>query len=146
MKQVRSTFVRSMARGAVAAVALAALASPLLAQTPDAVSPAATYRQQRADCMAGRTTQSRALCLYDARLALEAAREGRLEVADDEQRARNVVARCDGVPSEARDGCLRIAHGEGQRDGSVEQGIVVMWLAEGDSVTSVAATPGTAPQ
>ena len=143
MKQVRSTLVRSMARSALAAVALVTLGAPLAAQAQGGKGPQATYRQERADCMAGRTTQSRSLCLYDARLALEAAREGRLEVADANQRARNTVARCDGVPSEARDGCLRIAHGEGHRDGSVEQGIVVMWLADADS--AVAAAPSTAP-
>lgn len=133
MQAVRKHSARSLARSAVAALALAALGAPLLAQAQGASSPQATYRKERADCMAGRTTQSRALCLYDARLALEAARAGRLEVADDNQRAQNALARCDGVPGEARDGCLRIARGEGEREGSVEQGIVVMWLADADT-------------
>ena len=70
--------------------------------------------------------RSRALWLYDARLALEATRAGRLEVANDSQRARNALARCDTVPGEAPQGYPRIARGEGERDGSVEGGIVVM--------------------
>lgn len=117
------------------AIAAATLAAPLVARADEAMD---TYRSERADCMAGRTTQSKALCLYDARLALEAAREGRLVIATEEQRQQNVLARCDAVPEDGRDSCLRIARGEGERDGSVAQGIMMMWLVETDTAVSAA--------
>jgi hypothetical protein len=141
MKQAR-TLVRSFTRSAAAALAVATLAAPMLAQAQDDGSPQATYRQERAECMAGRTTQSRALCLYDAGLALEAAREGRLEVTDAGERERNRLARCDSLPQDARDSCQRIARGEGEREGSVEAGIVVMWLPDAETTTAL----NTAPQ
>lgn len=136
MKQVRSSSTSSLARAALAALAVAAMGAPLVAQAQSELSPQATYRQDRANCLAGRTTQPRALCLYDARLALEAARDGRFAQFDDSQLQRNALSRCDAVPTEARDSCLRLVRGEGQREGSVEEGIVVMWLDEFDSDTT----------
>jgi hypothetical protein len=135
MKQIHHTTFAATARRAAAALAVAALGAPLLVQAQADTSPQDTYRQDRAECMAGRTTQSRTLCLYDARLALEAAKDGRLMAVDPAELERNSLARCDGVPSEARDSCLRIAQGEGEREGSVEEGAVVMWLDEDDAAT-----------
>jgi hypothetical protein len=137
MKQVQHTTLAATARRAAAALAVAALGAPLLVQAQAESSPQDTYRADRAECMAGRTTQSRTLCLYDARLAFEAAKEGRLQAVDPVELERNTLARCDGVPIEARDSCLRIAQGEGEREGSVEEGAVVMWLEDDASTATV---------
>jgi len=57
-------------------VAAAAAVLPLTAQTQTANE---IYRQERADCLAGRTAQSQADCLHEARSALRDRRAGALE-------------------------------------------------------------------
>jgi hypothetical protein len=67
----RSPVWSSTFRIVTAAAAAAVIALPLTAQTQEeAASARQVYRQDRADCLAGRTTQSRADCLYEARSAL----------------------------------------------------------------------------
>jgi hypothetical protein len=134
----------SIARRCAAALAVAALASPLLANaaTGDAKAARDTYRQDRAACMAGNTNgQSRADCLYEARSVLRDARRGKLQAADTDTLARNALARCDAVPADARNSCERLVRGEGERLGSVEEGGIVMWVAEAPADTSMAAAP-----
>ncbi|HEY8876047.1 MAG TPA: hypothetical protein VIN03_00700 [Roseateles sp.] len=63
-------------RATVAVAAAAAIVLPITAQTQSATE---IYQQERADCLAGRTQQSRADCLYEARSALRDRRAGGLE-------------------------------------------------------------------
>jgi len=60
----------------VAAATTAAIVLPIAAQTQNANQ---LYQQERADCLAGRTSQSQADCLYEARSALRDRRAGGLE-------------------------------------------------------------------
>jgi len=60
----------------VAAATTAAVVLPLTAHTQSANE---LYQQERADCLAGRTSQSQADCLYEARSALRDRRAGGLE-------------------------------------------------------------------
>lgn len=63
-------------RVAAAVAAAAAIVLPITAQTQSATE---IYQQERADCLAGRTHQSRADCLYEARSVLRDRRAGGLE-------------------------------------------------------------------
>jgi len=79
------------------------------------------YQNDRAACLAGKTSQDRATCLREAGAALQEARRGGL----DDGRAefeRNRLARCDRQPPEDRPDCLRRMNGEGLTSGSVEGG------------------------
>lgn len=69
------TPVRAMA----AAAAVVAIVLPISAQTQTDASATQIYQQERADCLAGRTSQSKADCLYEARSALRDRRSGGLE-------------------------------------------------------------------
>ncbi|HEY9107905.1 MAG TPA: hypothetical protein VIN58_14585 [Roseateles sp.] len=63
-------------RAIIAAATTAAIVLPITAQTQSANE---LYQQERADCLAGRTSQSQADCLYEARSALRDRRAGGLE-------------------------------------------------------------------
>lgn len=67
-------------RTLVVAAAMVSGAVPLIAQSQDSAMD--IYRQDRADCMAGRTQQSRADCLYEARSALRDRQNGDPELTD----------------------------------------------------------------
>ena len=124
-------------RHALAALAAVACSSaPLQARAQDADP---MYRDARAACTAGRLTQSRADCLYEARSVLRDLRRGETFHVDEQTLAANRVARCDGVAADVRDGCLLLARGEGEREGSVAEGAIVMWLDEEPTVSDATA-------
>jgi len=119
-------------RAALAATLLGALlAGPALAATPDAATPArsaieATYRSDRAACLAGRTSQDRATCLKEAGAARSEALRGNLDNHETRaQRRANALLRCDAQPAAERAACARLARGEGRSDGSVAEGAVI---------------------
>jgi hypothetical protein len=66
----------------VAAATVAAIVLPITAQTQTEASATEIYQQERANCLAGRTIQSRADCLYEARSVLRDRRAGGLEPSD----------------------------------------------------------------
>ncbi len=63
-------------RAAVAVATVAAIVLPLTARTQTATE---IYHQERANCLAGKTQQSQADCLYEARSVLRDRRAGGLE-------------------------------------------------------------------
>jgi len=66
------------------------------------------YEGERAACMNGSSNQDRATCLREASAALQEARRGNLSGGD---LARNAVRRCDGVPADGRDDCVKRQRG-----------------------------------
>ena len=82
MSMPRFTSWQTPVRIVTAIAAVAAVALPLTARTQADASATELYEKERADCMAGRTTQSRADCLYEARSVLRDRRAGELEPSD----------------------------------------------------------------
>ncbi|MGM9485548.1 hypothetical protein ACS5PN_30445 [Roseateles sp. NT4] len=76
MNMRRFTSWQTPVRTAVAAAAVVAIVLPITAQTQTATE---IYQQERANCLAGKTQQSQADCLYEARSALRDRRAGGLE-------------------------------------------------------------------
>lgn len=101
--------------GAILVAGMAAAAGGNLAEAQ------ARYRQDRAACTSGQSQQDRATCLREAGAALEAAKRGRL---DDDQSVyeKNPLIRCERLPTQEREDCLRRMRGEGTVSGSVESG------------------------
>ncbi len=132
---MNGTFARTL----LALSSAVALAAPLVAQAQD-LTPMQQYRQDRAACVAGNTHQDKATCLYEARSVLRDLRMGKVLSDDPQKLADNSVLRCERVPADTKSACERLARGEGERDGSVAQGAVVMWLAEADT-TMVSEAP-----
>lgn len=75
----RFTSWQTPVRATVAAAAVVAIVLPITAQTQSATE---LYQQERADCLAGRTHQSQADCLYEARSVLRDRRAGELEPSE----------------------------------------------------------------
>jgi hypothetical protein len=111
-------FTRHCLAGLTAALLLAPAA---YAESSSAAM--ATYKQDVADCNAGRTNQSLHDCLYEARSALRDTRNGRLQSEDQHSLMENELARCQvHPPGDERVACERMARGEGTVSGSVEAG------------------------
>ena len=109
-----------------------------------------TYAAERADCLAGNTTQDQRSCLYEARsvrrdalAALNASTSmgASTQVAQPDYRA-NALLRCDAVPTDAQKDCSRRLGGEGRMLGSVADGIIVWELP---AAAQVASTDSGAP-
>ncbi len=79
------------------------------------------YEQERARCAQAPATEDRAACYKSAGAALQAAKEGRLDVAPHPFDA-NKTSRCDPLPPADRQDCIRRMNGEGTTSGSVSQG------------------------
>lgn len=80
-------------------------------------SPQERYQQERADCMSGRTHQSKETCLKEAGAALGEARAGNLDKADAERLRRNAMARCQMLQGADRRECeVRMRAGSVQGD------------------------------
>lgn len=105
-----------------------ALAVPLASHAHDSMA-LQRYRQERADCLAGRTDQGRATCLYEARSALRDARAGKLTDADPATLAANALRRCEPVPVDVKDDCERLVRGLGEQEQTVAYGGGVSWVA-----------------
>ena len=114
-------------RWALAALAGSALLSlvcataVLAAQGGDSADAQARYRSERAACIEGRTWQDRATCLREAGAALQEARQGHLK-DDSAAFYRNSISRCDPLPPDDKQDCIRRMNGEGIVRGSVEEG------------------------
>lgn len=79
MNTRRTTSWQTPVRLVAAAAAVAAITLPITARTQVDSSATEIYQQERANCLAGRTNQSRADCLYEARSVLRDRRAGELE-------------------------------------------------------------------
>ena len=104
---------------ALMCASLLAAASAHGAQPSDAQ---ARYRADRAACESGAANQERSACLREASAALQAARSGQLADADERQLEQNRVIRCNPLPQEDREDCVRRMNGEGTTSGSVGGG------------------------
>jgi hypothetical protein len=111
----------------VATIALigAAFSEPGFAATAATAAPAgaeARYQQDRADCLAGRTTEDRKTCLKEAGARLQAARRNDLATPSPAQIAANARRRCEPLQGDDRKACLARADGLGTTTGSVAGG------------------------
>jgi len=108
------------ARAAIAAAAVSAcLAAPAWAAVSTPAQ--AQYEQDRADCLAGRSTEDRRTCLREAGARLQAARAHDLSSPSPAQLAANARKRCDVFKGDDRQTCLaRVA--DGTVSGSVAAG------------------------
>lgn len=132
---------RGSLRAVLAAGSLALLAAGAAAQAPlDRGAVEARYQADRQACLSGQTMQdSRSACLYDARLARQAALAGWLGGEDPGVLERNRTMRCDALPGDSEDDCLRVMNGEGEVSGSVEAGAVVRELVTEEPVPDAVA-------
>lgn len=100
----------------------------------------AIYRQDRAACLSGQSTQDRATCLKEAGAARAEARRQSLDNGESPAQLRaNALRRCQRVLEADRGACERMALGEGSRSGSVAGGGVLTEIT-----TPVPAVPPSA--
>jgi hypothetical protein len=88
------------------------------------------YRQERAACLSGHTSQDRATCLKEASAALAEARRSPRPTDESPGSLRdNALRRCQVfTTTEERERCTRMADGAGTRSGSVSGGGVIKEL------------------
>ena len=100
------------------------------------------YQQDRANCNAGKTAESRKTCLTEAAAALQASRKHNLSSPTPEQIAANERKRCETLSGDDKKDCLKRAAGvDTTVSGSVAGGGDIK-----ETVTVVPGTPGTAPE
>ena len=105
---------------------LLALATSAALALPREAEADATYRQDRAACLAGRSAQDRHTCLKEAGAARSEARRHSLDNGESPAQLRdNALRRCQRVLETDRSACERMALGEGTRSGSVAGGGVL---------------------
>jgi hypothetical protein len=96
------------------------------------------YQQDSADCMAGKTAESRKTCLKEAGAALQASREHELKSGNPAQLAANERQRCVPLSGDDKRACLARAAGmDTSTSGSVAAG--------GDLKETVTVIPGVQP-
>lgn len=94
------------------------------------------YQQDRANCMDGKTAESRKTCLKEAGAALQASRAHDLTSPSSAQVAANERKRCEALPGDDKAECLkRVAGVDTTVSGSVSAG--------GDLKETVTVIPGT---
>jgi hypothetical protein len=99
------------------------------------------YQQDRANCLAGRSTESRKTCLTEAAAALQAARRHDLTSPTPGQVAANERKRCEVQSGDDRKQCLQRAAGiDTTVSGSVAGGGDLK-----ETVTVIPGKPGTPP-
>jgi predicted dienelactone hydrolase len=114
------------------ALVLVALSTSFAATTVMADSAAETdARQQRATCNSGQSNQDRATCLREAGAAQAESRKGNL--SSGENNRQNAVQRCNALPADDRDACLRRMEGEGTTTGSVSGGGILREVVTPDT-------------
>ncbi|MBO9687859.1 MAG: hypothetical protein J7598_14735 [Mitsuaria chitosanitabida] len=106
----------------------------------------ATYEKERADCMAGRTAESRQTCLKEAGAARQEALRGNLRTASTQELADNAMLRCQRVREEDREDCRLMVQGQGTRDGSVRSGGILTRIERMvEENPTAAGAPASAP-
>lgn len=106
---------------AATSLALACCAAAGAATHEGSADAQARYRNDRAACMEGHTSQDRATCLREAGAALQSAQRGQL-VEQGAAYEHNRFLRCNPLPAEDKQDCIRRMNGEGIVRGSVEEG------------------------
>jgi hypothetical protein len=84
-------------------------------------APNTSYQQARQACLSGQTYESKEVCLKEAAAAAGEAKKGNLTDTPDRYR-QNALARCNGLPPDDRDACVRRVEGDGTASGSVGEG------------------------
>jgi hypothetical protein len=84
----------------------------------------ARYQAERAACMNGSSNQDRTTCLKEAGAAMAEAKRGNLDTSKAAIRE-DKTARCDALPGEQKDACLKRMAGQGTVTGSVRDGGVL---------------------
>ena len=124
----------------MAVLAGASLAAP--AGGSSALSDATSrYRQERAACLNGQTSQDRATCLREAGAALQEARRGSVE--SNPSYAANALRRCDKLPEPDRADCVARMQGRGSVSGSVEGGGLYRELVTRETLPPASPAPRT---
>jgi hypothetical protein len=82
------------------------------------------YKDDRAQCLVGRTAQDRPTCLREAGAARDEARRGQLGDGNANYR-KNAKERCDVLTGDEQRDCVARAKGKGTVSGSVEGGGVM---------------------
>jgi hypothetical protein len=82
------------------------------------------YKDDRAQCLIGRTAQDRSTCLREAGAARDEARRGQLGDGNANYR-KNAKERCDVLTGDEQRDCVARAKGKGTVSGSVEGGGVM---------------------
>lgn len=132
-----SSFNR-MAAGVFGGIVLAASAAT--AQAADSKSIEARYKEDVANCNAGRTNQSKQVCLQEAGAARVEARRNNLTRSGSNYDS-NAVQRCQRLPASDRAACEAQMAGQGQTYGSVQGGGVLREM----TIQVPAGTPGSTP-
>lgn len=130
--------VNRVAVGLVGSIVLAASAWSV--QAADIKSIDAQYKEDVANCNAGRTNQSKQVCLQEAGAARVEARRSRL-VKQGNSYESNAMQRCQRLPASDRAACQAQMSGQGKAYGSVMGGGVLREL----TVEVPAGTPGSVP-
>ncbi len=99
------------------------------------------YRQDRANCLAGKTVQDQKTCLKEAGAALQASRRHDLKSGDPAQLAANERKRCEPLSGDDRKACLARAAG---MDTSVSGSVAAGGQLK-ETVTVVPGTPADVP-
>jgi len=87
----------------------------------DLTSAKARYEKERAACLSGQTGQEMDACLREAGAALQEARSGKLDAANQSY-LRNALERCDPLPPADAKDCRDRIMGQGSVSGSIEGG------------------------
>jgi hypothetical protein len=104
-------------------------------------APSSNYQQARQACLNGQTYESKETCLKEAAAAAGEAKKGNLTDTPDRYR-QNALARCNGLPPDDRDACVRRVEGDGTTSGSVGGGGV---YRETRTIVTEPSSPSTAP-
>lgn len=99
----------------------------------------ARYKQDRANCLAGKTAESQATCLKEAAAALQAARSNNLRTPTPAEIAANERRRCETLSGDDKKDCLK-------RADNIDTTVSGSVAAGGDlkeTVTVIPGTPGT---
>jgi hypothetical protein len=113
--------VTSILHRAAGVLALVVLAVPAWAAGTSSSQAESNYRQERARCLAGQTSQARDTCLKEAGAARDEARRGNLGGATASDLERNATQRCEAQPAADRAACVQRILG-GTAEGSVGGG------------------------
>ena len=130
---------RRLAGIAAALVLLPAWAGAQAPAAQAASGADARYQKERAACLANTAQQERSACLKEAGAARDEARRSRLGNAEEARALRdNALQRCKSVRAEDRDGCERMARGEGTASGTAAGGGVLKELRTVEPAASAA--------
>ncbi len=103
-------------------------AAPAMSADQNPPTAQARYQAERAACNDGNSNQDRSTCLREAAAAYQEARAGRFKPDGDQVYGSNRMIRCEPLPPEYREECVRRMQGEGTQKGSVEDGGILREL------------------